>query len=217
MLENQWIYFYLFVALTITRVPYLGKYFSVANTMIHENYHILFSYLSSGKGVSISLFSDTSGVAHTLQRHRLGRVVTSYAGYTGSTFTAVVLFYCLYKGLYTEILYFFIGLAIYNLLFWVRNLYGILWLLTFISLTVAIVWFQLQTVVIHISVFLAAIVLVEQFTSTIVVLKASFKNRKDAGDCTSLAEATFIPAFIWGILFAGQSCIAIYYVFLNYL
>lgn len=217
MVEVYWIYIYLFAAWSIARVPIVGNYFSVPNTMIHENFHILFARLSSGKGVSISLFSDTSGVALTQQRYRIGKIITAYAGYTGSSFAAILLFYCLYSGYYREILYFFIALSVYNLLFWVRNLYGIAWLISFIALTVSTVWFNLDTIAIHISIFLSCIVLIEQFTSALIVLKASYKDRKDAGDCTSLAKSTFIPALFWGVVFFAQSSFAIYYVFSTYL
>lgn len=217
MNTQYWIYFYLLISLVITKVPYIGKYFSVANTMIHENFHILFSFLTNGKGISISLFSDTSGLAKTKYKYRLGKVLTSYAGYTGSSFAAIVLFYSLSQGYYNEIIYFFIGLSIYNLIFWVRNLYGIVWLISFIGITFSFAWNQYDIVMTHMAIFLSSIVLIDQFTSALIVFKASLLDKKNAGDCTSLAEATYIPSFMWGIIFLSQSTLALYYTFINFI
>jgi hypothetical protein len=217
-LENiSFIYIYFFVALFATNIPLLGIYFSLPNVLIHEISHVITAKITGGKIHSISLFDDTSGVAITSSRFWIGRVLVSYAGYTGSSLSAIALFLLLSKGYYNFIIYFFIGISVVSTLLWVRNWFGFVWSVSFIAILGFMVWKHYETIMIHTSILLSSVVLVQSVTSALVIFKLSIKNRKDAGDATNLAQATFVPAVIWGLIFFVQSIAAGTYIFKQYI
>ncbi|MFC3884128.1 M50 family metallopeptidase [Bacillus songklensis] len=211
------IYVYMAIALVISRIPVLGVYIALCNTLLHEVFHVICAACLSGRiAHKISLHSDASGLAITRINSRFARVLVFYAGYTGSSLTAIGLFYLVEKGYFNIIIYFFITLAIISVLLWVRNFYGFFWAISFISLLGFITYKKYEIVMMHTSIFLSSVVLLQSIFTAFTVFKLSFIQRKDAGDATNLAQATFIPAPVWGTVFFGQSLYAGYFI-LNYL
>jgi hypothetical protein len=211
------IYIYLVIALLITNIPFIGKYSAIANTIIHEASHCILALLFSGKVHSMSLFSDTSGEARVSTRNWMSRILISYAGYTGSSLAAIGLYFALSKGKYEIILISFIVLLIVCLLFWIRNIYGFIWTISFVCLIGFIVYENIGTLILQVSFLLSAIVLAQSVSSAFVVLKLSLRDSKNAGDATNLANSTFIPAQLWGLLFFVQSLYAAYYIFVHFI
>ena len=183
----------------------LGMSVAICNTMVHETCHSLMAILTGGRIKGVSLSSDTSGLAETTSNSRIARILVSYAGYTGSSLVAVGLFYLLYLGNYEWIIYFFILLSAINWLFWVRNLFGFLWLTAFIGMMVFFLYKDFEVLLVHISILLTCMVLVQSIVSAFVILKLSVTDRRNAGDATNLAKFTFIPTLFWGTLFFVQS------------
>lgn len=217
----------------------IGKYIALANTLIHEVFHCICAWATGGKAHAISLHHDTSGLATTSTSSRLARILVSYGGYTGSSITAIALFYLLNKGKYEYIIYVFICFAIIGLLVWTKNfiaflrdsfislfkfslykgntnLFGLVWSLGFIVILGILIYQNNLQLIQHASIFLSSIVLVESIKTAFVIFVLSIKNRKDAGDATSLAQATFIPAVIWGVVFLGQSIYAGHFIVTHY-
>lgn len=196
---------YLIAAYVITFVPFLGRYVSMINTLVHENGHAIAALLLNGKVYSIKLFRNTEGVAVTGQRGWFSSVVISYAGYTFSSITAYVCFMLLNKGQMNFILYALLSIAILNLILWIRNIYGVIWLVSFIMLCGWAIhsgsnWFQ--SFLAH---FFSSVLLTQSVSSALQIFMLSVVRRKSAGDATSLAHYTKIPAFIWGFLFFAQA------------
>lgn len=216
MIEN-W-YIHIILAYVVTLIPIIGKYFAALNTMFHEDGHALSSMLLGGRVKRISLFSNTEGEAITASRFWIGRVITSYAGYTFSSLIAFVCFFLISVGEVKYVLYGFIGFAVVNLVLWVRNFYGIIWLISFISLCGVLLYYGSENLQIFITFFLSAIILTQSVSTAFIILVLSFKDSKNAGDATNLAKHTFIvPAFIWGMLFFGQSVYIAFLVFRNFI
>lgn len=233
-LENVYlIYVYLIIAFVLSNIPLINSFINVntriskvihaigmgvaiANTMIHESCHSLMAILTGDRIKGVSLSADTSGLAETTSNSRVARILVSYAGYTGSSLVAVGLFYLLYHGKYEWIIYFFILLSAFNWLFWVRNLFGFLWLTAFISMMVFLLYKHYEVLLVHISILLSCMVLVQSIISTFVILKLSVTDRKNAGDATNLAKFTFIPTLVWGTLFFVQSLLAATFIVKTY-
>lgn len=211
------VYLYFIAALFITNIPYVGKYIAVVNTLIHEAWHCIIALICSGKVYSISLFSDTSGLAKVGTKHWLARVLVAYAGYTGSSLSAVALSYALFMRKYELIVLSFTALLFICFILWIRNGYGIIWSISIIGLAGYILWNDYSAWILHVSMMITAIVLAQSISSAFVILKLSLANGKQAGDATSLADATFIPAPLWGLLFFAQSLYAAYYIYVHYL
>lgn len=196
---------YLLLAFVLTKIPVMGKYLRMVNTIIHEICHIVIATVTGGKGHRIALNRDTSGLAITSSSSWFSRIFTAYAGYTGASLTALLLFYLLHRGQYMAVLSLFLVLSIVATVLWIRNGYGLLWSGSFIVLMWLLVDNNLYELSLHISYLLASVLLVESITSAAHIMMVSIIRPKDAGDATNLQQATFIPAAIWGILFFVQA------------
>lgn len=205
LLQTNHIFLYIILALIVSNLPFIGRYVSMVNTMIHENGHALAALLLNGKVYSIKLFHNTSGEAVTGQRGWFSSVVISYAGYTFSSIAVYICFMLISKGQILFILYGFVFLAVLNLLLWIRNVYGALWLFTFIMMCGWIIYSDKTEVQTFLAYFLSSILLTQSVSSALHIFMISVIRRKAAGDATSLASYTKIPAVLWGFLFFLQA------------
>ena len=199
--------FLLFIAISIilTNTPIIGNYFRVINTVIHESGHAIVA-LFGGKVHEISLFMNTEGVTYTSHSSWFGGFFTGAAGYIFSSLIAFLSFYFISRKKYKWliiILLLFIG---FNLVFWVRNFYGIFWLITFGAAFIFLLYKGTASIVEHFLLVIASILLVESITSSFTIFLLSFTQPYAAGDATGLAQAThIIPAQFWGIFFLSQA------------
>ncbi|MBP2239710.1 hypothetical protein J2Z40_000263 [Cytobacillus eiseniae] len=196
---------FIIIAIILTNIPILGSYFRVINTVIHESGHA-FIALFGGKVHEISLFMNTEGVTYTSHSSWFGGFFTGGAGYVFSSFMAFLSFWLISKKKYKlliTIYLFFIG---FNLLFWVRNFYGVFWLITFGAGFLFILFKGSSKIVQNLLLLIASVLLVESIASSYIILYLSFIQPHAAGDATGLYRAThFIPAQVWGILFFVQA------------
>ncbi|WLR48498.1 M50 family metallopeptidase [Halobacillus litoralis] len=203
----------LILAFLLTQLPVVGKYFAILNTMIHESGHSLMALITGGEVRRISLLPNTSGFALTGHTSWIGQVLTSMAGYVFASFFAFVFFFLISRGQYKWMIYILIAFLAINLLFWVRNVYGLFWILTFGAGFIWLLRTGHDQVVQYVLLFLASLVLVESVTSAFEVMWISFISPGQAGDAANLAKATkFIPAPFWGLAFFVQ---ALYFALLS--
>ena len=197
---------FIVLAIILTKIPIIGKYFGVVNTLVHELGHLIVSYMTFGKGHKIELFANKEGLAFSSHRFWIGKVMTTLAGYLFSSFMAFLFYYLLFLGKYQSIIYILLIMLGVSLLFWIRNLYGFCWVLTFSGGFVWLLWKADTPVIENTLLFLISIVLVESITSSFEIMYLSFKTPKQAGDASSLANLTrIVPSQIWGIFFFTQS------------
>jgi hypothetical protein len=213
-LGNHTAIYYLAFALIVSYIPFIKIYAALCNTLIHEISHLIFSRRKFSN--KIALHHDGTGLARTHSNWFMG-ILVSYSGYTGSSLTAVGLFYLMHKGYYAFVVYFFIGLVTIAALVWIRNLFGFVWAVSFVVLLTLAAFQNLEVLMIHISMLLSSIVLVQSITTALTVFKLSATHSEAAGDATDLARATWTPALLWGTLFMGQSLYAGYFIFLHFL
>ena len=121
--------FFLFLGLAfiLIQIPFIGDYFRMINTVIHESGHA-FMALFGGNIESISLFMNADGVTHGTQSIWVIDFITCIAGYTISSFMAYVSFWLIKRKKYTLFIDLLLGLLLINLILWVRNPYGLFWL-----------------------------------------------------------------------------------------
>jgi hypothetical protein len=196
----------LILALILTQMPIIGKYFAILNTMIHESGHSLMALITGGEVRRVSLLPNTSGFALTGHSSWIGQVLTSLAGYVFASFFAFVFFWLISRGQYKWMVYILMGFLLINLIFWVRNVYGLVWIFTFGAGFLWLLRTGHEQVVHYAILFLASLILVESVTSAFEIMWISMVSPGQAGDAANLARATkFIPAPIWGIAFFVQS------------
>jgi hypothetical protein len=193
------------VVLLINRIPYVGKYFRVVNTLIHESGHAIAALITSGEVYNVELFSDTSGTAVTKTKGTFSQFLVSFAGYPFGSAMAYLLFYIISRGEYRIVLYILACFALLNLMFYVRNSYGIFWLLTFTALIFVVNFYGGEFLQYAVTALLSGIMLFEAFYSSIELVMIAKKKSKSAGDAYNLERLTHFPAMFWALLFVVQS------------
>ncbi|WP_226582388.1 M50 family metallopeptidase [Halobacillus litoralis] len=196
----------LILALLLTQMPIVGKYFAILNTMIHETGHSLTALLTGGEVRRISLFPNTSGTTLTGHSSWISHFFTSIAGYVFASFFAFLFFVLISQGRSRWIIYILLGFLAVHLLFWVRNVYGVFWIITFGAGFLWMLRSGPESFIQFVLLFLASIVLVESVTSAFEIMWISFVSPGEAGDAANLVRAVkIVPAPVWGVLFFVQS------------
>ncbi|MDP4267464.1 MAG: M50 family metallopeptidase [Bacteroidota bacterium] len=219
MISDPKLQFFLLLTISfiIVRIPYIGKIFKVVNTMIHESGHAFAALLTSGEVLGIELFSNSEGVTLTKSKSFFSSFITSLAGYVFSSLCAFFSFYLIKKGHEQYIFYFFLSIALINIILWVRNIYGIIWLMVFGGLIYYIYVYSNDEIKNITSIILSGILLTESIFSTIIIIIKSFTDPKSSGDAANLQKETHIPAFIWAIFFLCQAIYLGYRIVLMYI
>lgn len=195
---------YFALAFIVIHLPIIGPFFRIANTLVHESSHAIVSLILQGKVLQIRLFANTEGVTYTMSSSYLASMVTSVAGYVGSSLTAYGLAFLCAKGKHTVTIWLFLILAAVNVVLWVRNSFGVIWLVIFILLLVFALW-RKGSWVSALSIGLFAFVLAESVSSSYTILWLSLYTPDGAGDAAGLANKTGLPAGFWGVFFMIQA------------
>lgn len=196
---------FVLIALLLLKTPVAGKYVSLVNTLIHEVGHALVTILTGGKVAKIELFANTEGTAWSRHRFFFGGVLTSAAGYPAASGTAFLFVCFAVNGDFQYILLGLLAVLVVSALFWIRNLYGILWVATFGSAFTYLLWLDNAVLSENVALFLTAILCVASVTTAFDILKISVKTPRDSGDASNLATQLWIPAQFWGVLFFAQA------------
>lgn len=203
---------HILAVLILLKTPIIGKYLSVTNTLVHEVSHAIMAILTGGKVDKLELFANTEGAAHHRSRYRIGKILTSFAGYPASSLTAILFIQMLIAGKYTHVLISMFLLLTISLIFWIRNIYGVIWIVSFISLFIGLLWLDQEIINKHVVFFITAIIYIESIRTAFTILLLSWLKPHDAGDAKNLSDSTIIiPAQIWGLLFFAISIAAGYY------
>ncbi|GIP40255.1 hypothetical protein J31TS4_35350 [Paenibacillus sp. J31TS4] len=191
---------FLIVSAFLTRVLPFSDYFRNVDTMIHEFGHAVVTLLLSGKVYSISLFSDHSGVTQSAITRGWALIPVGLAGYMTASLTAWLLFRLDAKGREGMGMKAVLLVAIVSLLLFVRNQFGVLWLLGFIVLTALILLFAGRTVGRIYYLIVAFLTLEESVMGPFSLVLYALENPAQAGDATLLAIHSPLPAVVWALL-----------------
>lgn len=195
------------ISLLLISVPIPGKFFRGVNTLVHEMGHALAAVLTQGEIISIELFADTSGLAVTKSKGKMGQFAISLSGYIFSSGFATFAIWCILKAHYNLFYFSITAIAILAIIFAVRNLYGVLWLILFSS-SILYVYFKADEEIIqYVGVFISSLLLSESLLSTLRLMKYTFHNPKAGSDAYNLRTITGISVFFWPLLFTLQACI----------
>lgn len=198
--------FYLIVAYGLLKAPIIGKYVSIINTLFHEVGHAIASFSTGGKVEKIELLASAEGTAWSSSRFWIGRVFTSLAGYVASSLTALLFLSFIYTENYFLLLATLIFIVAFSFVFWIRNLYGFIWVITATFISWSLLKLNNTFLTENFLLLITAIIFIESIRSSFVIMKLSFTQPKDAGDATSLWRSILIiPPQIWGMFFFLQS------------
>ena len=176
------------------------RYFQHIYTFYHEFGHALMTLVMGGKNKGIKLFHDTSGVATFEHRNRFSRVLVFLAGYPFGSGVAFGLFYLLVHG-HTNAAYWLIVATMgIGFVLWMRNLFGFLWMLSFLAVLTAFYFYMEAYLLVGLFVF-TSLVLVEGMKASVNIFVMSVRTPRDAGDTTQLRKETMVSARVWGLVF----------------
>lgn len=197
------VYYLLVLAFLLPRIPVVGKFFNIINTLIHEFGHTLVALLLQGQVKQIQIFSNTGGVTQTKSKSGIAAFLVSIAGYPFASGVAFGCFYLLSVGYEKWVV---IGLPIlflFMLILWIRNKYGLIWVLAFLVINDLLIYVNRPDYILIAAWFYSFMILWESVYSTFVLLYLSITNASAAGDATNLHKMTHIPAFFWALLFCA--------------
>lgn len=198
---------YIFVALAfiLPKIPVVGKFFNIINTLIHELGHALMSIPFDASVKKIELFKDTSGATTISCKSKVGAFIVSLSGYLFAALFSYFSFYLIDVGYQKGFLFMISLISIFTLILWVRNSYGIIWIILFSVINGYLIYLNDPYYINLISLLYATFIAVESISSSFIIFYLSLFNKQQAGDATILAKQTKIPAFVWGLLFAAFS------------
>lgn len=203
---------FLVVVLLLPRIPVVGKFFNIINTALHEFGHALVGLLAGGEVRKIELFQDASGTTTTTSNNRFIALLVSLAGYPFAVSVGWLSFYLIQNQAAQGLLIGLSVLFLLMLLFWVRNGYGILWIILFCGVNGALIYYDNVAWINDVATFYAMMILAESIWSGLVLIILSLRDGNKAGDATNLAKITHIPAIIWSILFEAYTALVVYRV-----
>jgi len=200
-LSSNWLFFAcLLLAAILSLIPVIGKFLNVFNTLFHESGHAIMALLTGGGVMNIKLSADASGAAQTKSKYWMGKVLTSIAGYPVSSVSAWLFFYLIQQHSVIYIFYIIFSLLLINLVLWVRNTFGIVWILVMGILTFITYFYGSEQLKHYFAVFCASILLFQSIYTSLTLLIIAFKNPSKAGDAKNLQAFTYIPTLLWALL-----------------
>lgn len=210
--------FYALMALSflVNRLPYIGVFFRTLNTLLHESGHAIGAIATSGEVLRIDLNKDTSGIAQTKSKGRFSAFITSFSGYPFAALASSLFLILTLNGYQKEVAFVILSLALLNLILFVRNVYGIFWLIVFALLLGTVAVYGSSTILWVFVLFISLIALTETFMSTLLITYLGLTNPRKAGDMTNLQKSTGIPAGVWALLNGATVAFVLYYTVANY-
>lgn len=199
-----------FVILINNVVYKLGLVFRLVNTLVHELGHVLMSVMTRGKVYKIELFSNAGGEAQTGSGKWGAKVLTSLAGYPFASLVSLLFVYLVSIDKSYIVVYLLVALLVGSIIFYVRNMFGLFWSISFLSLVLVMDSFASVGMMEGFILFIIAVMLVESVASALYILYLSIYNRMESGDAKNLAEFTKIPSMFYGIFFSSQALVLFY-------
>jgi hypothetical protein len=185
----------------LTRLIPFSSFFRNLDTMIHEFGHAAATLIFSGQVMYIELFANHSGVTYSRVMNNWTQIPISLAGYMSASLFAVFLFKMYARDKQRWGLQVITLLAIVSLLMFVRNGYGIMWLIGFIVLNIVMLALMPRWLSNGYYLLLAFLTLEESVLGPISLMIYAWENPAAAGDATNLSLITMVPAIGWAAVF----------------
>ncbi|WP_409343959.1 M50 family metallopeptidase [Paenibacillus sp. MBLB4367] len=179
-----------------------SDFFRNLDTMIHESGHALTTLLLQGSVMEIELYVDHSGVTRSAVSQPWAIIPIALSGYMMASLFAWLLFVLYAKGKHKAGLITMAALAAVTLVLFVRNEFGVLWLLGFLVFTVLVILFGGNNVIGKwVFLIIAFLTLEESVFGPFSLVYYALNRPGGAGDATILSGATPLPAIVWAVWF----------------
>ena len=188
-----------FSAIIVVFVPQLWAFSSHAITVVHEAGHALVAVATGRKLAAIRLHGDSSGLTVTKGKPSgLGMVLTAMAGYLAPSIAGLILSALLNAN--RELWALYLALAVVGfMVIWIRNWFG-LFLLVIVGITLWLLTTRGEAEIHTLAVWFVACFLLIGGTHATWSLVRTRAGRKRS-DADVLASITWLPAWLWAIIF----------------
>jgi hypothetical protein len=194
----------------------VGVWFRTFDTLMHETGHALVAFILTGQVDKIELNSNLSGKTVYKSKSKIVSFIVLLFGYPFSTWVGTLFIYFIYKQLFIWVFYLLIFTMALNLSLFVRNVYGIIWLIIN-SAALCLCYYYLTDFWLAIfTVSISGFMIIEYIYATIHLLTSSFSTKSNGGDHHQLKQLTKIPSLIWALLFFTSSIYSLYLIFKLY-
>jgi hypothetical protein len=197
-------------------------------TFIHESSHALIAVLTGGAVQSLTIASDGSGLTYSAPSGLIGALLTSSAGYIGTTVAGVLMLYLIRKrfspnkiltaqGLFVAVMLVVFTLVspIFNVLSLQVSFASVLFTLfaggVLAAGLIALGIFASPRVAGFAVAFLAVQCLLNAITDqmTLFAINSPFNGSDIANDAANMAAATHLPGIVWVFIWIGISIVMI--------
>ncbi|MBR4136002.1 MAG: M50 family metallopeptidase [Bacteroidales bacterium] len=201
------------IGFVLPRIPLVGKFFNVINTALHEFGHALVALLFDGQVKKIDLNHDASGTTTTSMKGKFPSFLCALAGYPCAISVAWLSVYLLQQGAVQGLIIALSALFFLMLVLWIRNVYGVLWVLLFLTVNGVLLYHGNPQYLLYAAVFYVVMMVTESVYSVLVLFYLSIRTPQSAGDATNLAKLTHVPAFVWSLLFMAYVAFVVYKIY----
>lgn len=204
------------ISFILNRLPFAGVFFRTVNTLLHESGHAIGAIVTSGEVIKIDLNKDTSGVAETKSNGKAGAFITSFAGYPFAAIASSLLLVLAINGQHKLVAFILLSFLLLNLMLFVRNVFGILWILLFSALIIVSVYFADDLLLKLLILFISLIAFTETLASTLLITYLAMTKPKKSGDMANMQKTTGIPAAFWAMVNCFIVLAVLYYTVIHY-
>ena len=193
-------------------------------TFIHESSHALMAVLTGGSVQSLTISADTSGLTYSAPSGLLGGLLTSSAGYIGTTVFGVVMLYLVRKNFSPNKILTALGIFVGSMLLVFTVVSPIF---NFLSLQVA--YSSVLFTILAGGILAAGLIAIGIFSDirlarfavaflavqcllnaimdqiTLLVVNSPFAGSDVANDAANMANATHLPGILWVLIWMGIS------------
>lgn len=188
-------------ALAIVLIPQTWRIARNVVTIAHEGAHLLLALVTGRQLMGLRLHSDTSGVAISRGKPTgLGVVAMTFAGYVGPSLLGLGAALVLGTQHASAVLW--IGIvAIAAMLLMIRNIYGLLSLVTVGAALFVVAWWGTGEQQVATAYFITFFLLIAGPRPVLELQRSRRAGRARDSDADQLARLTWLPAIAWVVLF----------------
>jgi len=210
--DDKLILWFLAGTIVLMNIPY-GSYalypFKLFATWIHESFHGLAAVVTGGSVVSIDINPDTSGLTRSLiPQSMFASALVSSMGYLGTAVTGAILLAVRRHARVQRWALFVIGLgAVLSLVFWVRNLFGIV---TVASLAL-LIWLLALRASDHWSAIATNVLASQACVNALLDIRVLYSSSVGHSDAAAMAQTVGLWSWFWATLWLVISALLFWF------
>jgi hypothetical protein len=195
---GQWFWVAVAVTLVVSLTPwaqFLLYPFKLFTTWVHECGHALMTVLVGGRVTAITIEPDTSGVTQSLVPvGRVARGLVASAGYLGAAVVGCLLMAATRVEKWGHVILLGLGaFMLLTLVFWMRNLFGIVVVLAWGVALITLARKGMSNAV----QFLLSLLAIQVALNSVYDIRVLFLVDRGPSDAVTMARLFLLPSWVW--------------------